>query len=230
MIQFKTIQTNGIGFVSELAGSPGWYWGMDHTSGDLYEAEELWQEGHRIRQNRLILLHFPEGRLFEPIHAKEGQYLGAPIWWEGAVWLLLADFARGELRILRWDAEKALTEGQDQLKTAEESDRLQEIACLPRALVKDCYNLQLVTAPLCLIRQGHKNDFQVVWPEQGDFTIDARESLDSRDGDVFLFSQWFEDPDYREETVLRRYPDGAYAGRQKGSLLTLPSGEKWVLE
>ena len=34
----------------------------------------------------------------------------------------------------------------------------------------------------------------------------------------------------REEYILRRYPDGKVLGSGKGSVRTMPGGEKWVLE
>ena len=46
----KEIKTGGISYLAPLDGSEDWYWGTDFTSGDLYEAEELWRDGHRIRR------------------------------------------------------------------------------------------------------------------------------------------------------------------------------------
>ncbi len=63
----KIIQTNGITNINELENSGGWYWETDYTGGDLYEAEELFRDGHEIRCTRLILLHDPDGEMKEPI-------------------------------------------------------------------------------------------------------------------------------------------------------------------
>ena len=87
----KRINTGGISYLAPLTGSREWYWGTDYTSGDLYEAEELFRDGHRIRQNRLIFVHYPDGRVVEPVQAREGQYFGRPAW-DGGVVILLADF------------------------------------------------------------------------------------------------------------------------------------------
>ena len=213
MEELKIIETGGIGYVAELDGGKGWYWGSDHTGGDLYEAEELYRDGHRIRCNRLVFLRFPEGRLFEPVLPEAGCYFGSPLYYEDAIYILTVDFGKKTIRILRWMPDKAP----------------EETACLPLDAVRNCYNLQLTAAPLCLVRQGEDNDFQVVWPEKGNFAIAPSESLDSRDGEVLLFSQWFEDPDYREETVVRRYPDGEILTRSEGALFTAPDGSRWLL-
>ena len=96
--------------------------------------------------------------------------------------------------------------------------------------VRDCYNLMLDTEPLTLVRQGRENDFQVLWPDKGDFTIDNTESFYFRDGDRLIFSKWYEDPYYREETVIRAYPTGEVIEEIKGAIVRMPDGQKWMLE
>ena len=212
-MDYTRIDTGGITYFAPLEGS-GWHWGMDHTDGDLYEAEELFRDRHRISRNRLLFLHFPDGRLAEPVKAKEGQYLGRPAASGGQIYCLSVDFAEKAIRIIR---------------CREDMEGAEEIVRLPLETVPDCYNLMLHTEPLTLTRQGHENMFQIVWPEQGSFEISPRESLDSREGDRLIFSEWFEDPDYREETVIRQVPDGKILERLPGAWLKTPDGKHWLI-
>ena len=212
-MDYKRIDTGGITYFAALEGSD-WRWGMDYTDGDLYEAEELFRDGHRISRNRLLFLHFPEGRLAEPVKAEEGQYLGRPAASGGRIYCLTVDFKEKTIVISR---------------CFKEMDGAEEIVRLPLDVVPDCYNLMLHTEPLTLTRQGHENTFQIVWPERGGFEISPRESLDSREGDRLIFSEWFEDPDYREETVIRSVPDGTITERLPGSWLTAPDGTHWLI-
>ncbi len=209
----KTIHTGGIAWLSPIPGSDGWTWGSDYTSGDLYEAEELYRGAHPVRQNRLIFVHFPDGRIAEPVKAREGQYFGQPCWEAGCLMILLADFPAGELRLLRYDPE---------------ADLLEALVTLPREQVEDCYNLMPHASPLMLTRQTGQR-FQVLWPERADFPIAPQETFCFRDGDKLVFSRWYEDPDYREETVVRRFPDGAILEQTRGSLFTAPDGQQWLL-
>jgi len=209
----KNINTGGISYLEELPGSGGWYWGTDYTSGDLYEAQELWQDGHAISKNRFILVRYPEGRVAEPVKARDGQYFGCPAVLEGDPVILLADFPAGRISLLRYD---------------DESGTAEPIVILPLTSVKDCYNLIPHTSPLCLTRQA-ENRFQIVWPEKADFPIDPRESFCCREGDRLFFSEWFEDPDYREEVVVRKLPTGRIIDRFPGSVVTMPGGEGWIL-
>ncbi len=212
-MEYKRVDTGGIINFRPLEGCE-WYWGMDYTDGDLYEAEELWQDGRRIKANRLLFIDRQTGETMEPVTAREGQYLGSPVCSGGSVYVLRADFPAGTIDIL---------------KCAPDLTAAEPMARLPRSGIKDCYNLMLTAEPLTLVRQGHDGDFQVLWPERGSFAIDAAETFDFREGDELIFARWFEDPDYREEVVVRRYPTGEVLERMDGSVITLPGGERWLV-
>lgn len=207
---FRRIPTGGITYLERLPGSP-WAWGTDYTSGDLYEAEDLYRNRHRIQENRLILVHAQEGRVAEPVRAKPGQYFGRPAWDGDRLVLLLADFPAGEVRLLTW----------------REGEAVKPLVTLPRGSIPDCYNLMPHTAPLCLTRQA-ENRFQLLWPEKADFPIAPQETFCLREGETLVFSRWYEDPDYREEVVLRNLA-GEVIDRFPGCLHTLETGENWLL-
>jgi len=209
------IPAGGINYLETLEGTYSWRWGMDYTDGDLYEAEDLYRDGHEIRSNRLIFVSYPGGKVYEPVKASEGQYLGRPVWSEDRIFCLSVDFKAGKIHILRC------------LEDMSGAEITKEI---PLKEVKDCYNLMLDTEPLTLVRQGHENDFQVVWPERGDFGISPTETFYFRDGDRLIFSKWYEDPYYREETVVRAYPSGEVLEEIKGAVIRMPDGQKWMLE
>ena len=209
------IPAGGINYLETLEGTDRWRWGMDYTDGDLYEAEDLYKDGHEITSNRLIFVSYPEGGSYEPVKADAGQYLGRPVWSQGRVFCLMVDFPEEKIQILRCSGDMSCAEA---------------VKELPLNEVKDCYNLMLDTEPLTLVRQGHDNDFQVVWPEKGNFEISPTESFYFRDGDRMIFSKWYEDPYYREETVIRAYPSGEVLEEIKGAVIRMPDGQKWMLE
>ena len=210
----KRIITNGITNLEPLAGSSKWYWGSDYASGDLYEAEELFRSCHPIRKNRLVLVRCPAGTVYEPVCTKPGQYLGRPAYHNGQVVLLLVDFPKEEIRILSFDEAK---------KTIE------PLAVLPLSVVADCYNLMLETPPLMLTRSAHDNQFQILWPERRDFAIEDHEFFEFLEGNRLYTSVWYEDPDYREELLVRDYDTGELLERIPGSLRQMPNGQKWLL-
>ena len=209
----KRISTQGISYIEPLEGSAEWYWGMDYTSGDLYEAEELFKDGNLVSQNRLLFIHYPDGEVIQPLIAEKGQYLGRPVFYEGNIILLLADFPAGEIRILQFDVEK-----------------IAALAVVPLSEVHDCYNVMLKRWPLMLIRQGSEDKFQILWPEKVEFAVGATEAFDFRLDGKLYFSTWHEDPNYREEILVREVESGQVVGRFPGSAAVMPDGQIWLLE
>ena len=214
-MQIKPLSTGSISYLELLDADDNLYWGTDHASGDLYEAGELYDSGRGIRSNRLIFVSLKDGKVSEPLPAGDGQYFGKPVMWEGRAYFLLVDFKARRIFIYRCSEDLSSAEVFVQLSLDE---------------VPDCYNLMLDTAPLILTRQGPDKVFQVVWPDKCEFVLDDTETFDCRDGDVLIFSRWFEDPDYREDTVLRRYPGGEVIETLSGPLMVMKDGKKWLLE
>ena len=210
----KRIITNGITNLEPLPGSSEWYWGTDYASNDLYEAEELFRSGHPIDKNRLVLVHCPEGTVYEPVCTKPGQYLGRPVYHDGRVVLLLVDFPKEEIRILTFHEAQETTE---------------PLAVLPLSIVADCYNLMLEASPLMLTRSAHDNQFQIIWPERRDFAIEDHEFFEFLEENRLYTSVWYEDPDYREEVLWRDYNTGEVLERIPGNFRRMPDGQNWLL-
>ena len=212
----KIIKTDGITNINELENSGGWYWGTDYASGDLYEAEELFQDGHEICCNRLLFLHHPDGQMAEPVKAKEGQYFGAPVFYDGQVYLLMVDFPAKKILISCWKPNTEI------------------VTCvteLPLSSAIDCYNLSLHAGEsLMLLRQGGSEPFQIIWPEKAEFFVSGREGFCFRQSNRLYFSRWEEDPDYREEVVIRHFPTGDILEVLPGSLREFPNGQYWLLQ
>ena len=215
MISYKDLNLSGITYLDQVDGFPGLYWGTDFTAGDLYEAEELYRAGHKIKSNRLVFVTYPEGKVYEPLMAIDGQYFGKPVGSNGCVYILEVDFKAQNVMIHSWTLK---------------ARSLRSEAVIPLSEVKDCYNLMLDIEPLTLIRQGHEDVFDVVWPEKGSFPIDPSESFDYRENGYLVFSKWYEDPDYREEVVIRKYPSGEILETFPGTMMTMPDGQKWLLK
>lgn len=212
----KAIDIHGMTNMELVRGGTNeWYWATDYIHGDLYEAEELFRQGHSVRSNRLYLIHYPDGTIYEPVKPTDGQYLGTPIYDGSSVVLLVVSFNESVIRILRF---------------LHQPEAVQEMAQLPLAAVKNCYNLLLHTLPLSLTRQPNDGTFEIIWPEQVCFAIDDRETLNFRDRDKLYFNIWYEDPDYREETLVRSVQDGTILESLSGDVRIMPNGERWLIK
>ena len=210
----KVIETNGITNLEQFDTSQEWYWGTNYTSGDLYEAEEIYNSGKRFEPNRLIFVHYPDGTVFEPIGAKENQYFGRPACIEGVIYILLVKFDEKVIQLFQC------------------SDDMRDISVkteIPLNEVKDCYNLGIDGNPVMITRQGYKEDFQVIWPEQVAFEIGRRECFICREADKLFFSEWSEDTDYREWVNIRDYASGNLLEKIDGTVFSLPNNEHWII-
>ena len=213
----KKIPTEGITYLEPLAGAEGIWFGTETPHGDLYEAEELYRDGGSLTPGRLIFVKYPSGQVTEPVKAASGQYFGDPAYYDGSVYVLLADFPAGEIRILKLDS--AL-------------ESVQIHASVPLSEFEDCYNLTLKTAPLMLTRQTG-DTFEIVWPERRSYEIGNREAFLFRDGDELWFNRWDEEGQgetyrYWDETVVRDM-DGNELRSLRGDVQIMPNGEKWLL-
>ena len=210
----KIIETDGITYLEKLDSCLEWYWGTNYASGDLYEAEEIFLSGKSFNPNRLIFVHYPDGNIFEPMKSEEGQYFGMPVYIEGSIYILLVSFVQKTIHIYKCSDDMHKT-----VLTVE----------LPLNAVKDCYNLRLDGCPLMLTRQGGDYFFQVIWPEKVEFAIGTGESFLFRKENKLFFSEWHEDPEYREEVNVGEYPTGKILERIQGTEMTMPDGQVWIL-
>ena len=101
----KEIDTYGIHWIEPLEGSGQWFWGTDYSSGDLYEAENLFKKGYSVEPNRLVFVHYPEGEVIEPVLAEPGQYFEKPIYDNGRFIMLLVDFPLAKINIIAYKPE-----------------------------------------------------------------------------------------------------------------------------
>ncbi|MDO4978015.1 MAG: hypothetical protein Q4E53_12225 [Eubacteriales bacterium] len=209
----KLIETNGIAYIELLAENSDWYCGTDYSCGDLYEAEEVYNNEGKFKSNRLIFIHHPDGKLVEPVKLSENQYFGRPTQIDGIIYILLVDFNKQIIQVFT---------------CSDDFQRISVYVELPLSEIKDCYNLLLKGNPLMITRQGSENEFEVIWPEKVSFKIGETESFIFRKNDEWVFSKWIEDPDYREEIVVRN-TNGEITKTIQGEIFISPTGEVWIL-
>lgn len=215
----KTIDTRGLCNIGPVPGSGDeWYYDIDHPQGDLYEAEELFRQGHVIKGRKLCLVHYPGGEVFFPVPEREGHYCERPVFFENAIYILDVDFPGNLIRIMRFCCQ---------------DHGLSTHAELPLSMVKDCYNLQLHITPLTLSRQCG-NEFEILWPERISFSMGNHDSFYLRERDKLYFSRWYEEGEgenykYWEETVVRSLK-GDVMEILPGDVIQMPNGEFWHLK
>lgn len=91
----KAIDIHGMTNMELVRGETDeWYWATDYIHGDLYEAEELFRQGHPVRSNRLYLIHYPDGTVYEAVSSTNRSHFDSDL-------CLLPPFARRIFRCFR---------------------------------------------------------------------------------------------------------------------------------
>lgn len=210
----KPINTKGITYLEKLEGTTKWYWGTDYIHGDLYEAEELFNNNHKIKSNTLLFVSYPDGKVIEPIKAQDGQYFGRPIYYNNNIIILIVDFNKQLIKLEQYD---------------DITSEIVNIVSIALSEVKDCYNLMLNTYPLMLTREGNENVFEIIYPNKIQFPIGNGESFYFRKDDHLYFSVWVEDEQYREEVIIRDINTGDIIEKKAGAITVMPDGQVWLL-
>ena len=91
----KAIDIHGMTNMELVRGETDeWYWATDYIHGDLYEAEELFRQGHPVRSNRPYLIHYPDGTVYEAVSSTNRSHFDSDL-------CFLPPFARRIFRCFR---------------------------------------------------------------------------------------------------------------------------------
>ena len=91
----KAIDIHGMTNMELVRGETDeWYWATDYIHVDLYEAEELFRQGHPVRSNRLYLIHYPDGTVYEAVSSTNRSHFDSDL-------CFLPPFARRIFRCFR---------------------------------------------------------------------------------------------------------------------------------
>lgn len=203
-------------YPEQIEGTTEWYYCKESKNSfcDLYEAEEIIKAGEKFNGMNCHLIHFPEGTVHSPFEYRENLYVESPVWDDGKIFFLSVDFCEQIIQISRYFPEER---------------RLEIIKELPLDTVEDCYNLTLKTSPLILCRDANKEVYEIFWPENKKIEIGKTEALLFRDGNDLYFSEWYEDPEYHENVIIRDIDTGKIKEKFDGYLCRLPNGVYWKI-
>lgn len=201
-------------YPEQMEGTTEWYFCKEGKENfcDLYEAEEIFKSEKKFDGMNCHLIHFPEGTVHSPFKLKENLYIESPIWDNDKIFFLSVDFYKQIIQINCYFPNER---------------RLEVIKELPLEIVEDCYNLRLKTTPLMLCRDANNGVFEIVWPENKNIEIGQTEGLLFRDGEDLYFSEWYEDPEYHENVIIRNFNTGKVKEKFDGYLRKLPNGVYW---
>lgn len=227
------------GYFENIEGTSEWYY--SHVSSksfcDLYEAEEIVNDGYTFVGMGCALIHYPDGKVFKAFEIKENIYVEKPVFLNGKIYFLEVDFDKKVMRVIYIDSEELISSNFEDDKESNEDKfcniSIEDIkhveAEISLSEVEDCYNLMLKISPMMITRAGNDGYFEIIYPEKKRYNIDVREGFDFRNGDDMYFASWDENPEYEDFIVVRDYESGEVKSMQRGSIFRMPNGEMWKI-
>ncbi|MBR2812011.1 MAG: hypothetical protein IKD69_11585 [Solobacterium sp.] len=207
----KDIFLNGISWLNIVpCGTSEWYFGRRYDAGDLDEAKQIYEDRHVYPGCRLVFVHYPDGRVLEPLQPRINTWYSEPIHTGGILFFLVADFEKNTLAVMSFDPGK-------------QDLREETVLTLP----DDCVNLMLHGETLTLSRPTDTG-LELLWPDVRHVPTGERESFFFRRDEKLYFMHWVEDPDYRVDIVVRD-TDGNIVENMPGDIMIMPDGQLWHL-
>lgn len=216
MINITEIKGISNSYPEEIEGTNEWYSAKEEAVGfcDLFEAHEIFDRVGFFKGIAYHLIHYPDGKVHSPFQIQENVYVEKPIWNNGEFNFLVVDFQEKIIRITKY---------------IPENEKLEIVTELSLAEVEDCYNLMLETTPLTLGRSGNDGFYEIVWPEKKKIAIGKTETVLFRDEDKLYLSEWYEDPEYHENVIVRDIQTGKIIKKSEGYLRRLPNNVYWKI-
>lgn len=201
-------------YPERIEGTMEWYFCKVSKDSfcDLDEAEEIVKAGKIFPGMTCHLIHYPEGTVYSPFELEENVYVEQPVWENGKLYFLRVDFVKQIIQIYSYFPDNQMHEIMKEL---------------PLGIVEDCYNLMLKVSPIMLCRAANNGIYEIVWPENKKIEIGETEELLFRDGEDLYFSEWYENPEYHENVIVRDINNGEIKEKFQGYLCRMPNGVFW---
>ncbi|MDO5521074.1 MAG: hypothetical protein Q4G58_11340 [bacterium] len=220
MITIKNIEGFTDAYPDQVKGTNEWYYCKQYrgSARDLCQVIGIIEEDGRYPGSTCKLIHYPDGKVYQPFEMKADRYIEEPVYDNGKIAFLVVDFGKRRIEVYHF------------LPKEEELVLLAEV---PLERNEDCDQLNIKTAPLMLCRDNfYKSKFEIIWPEKKEISVGAKERIMFGDGDTLFMKEWELLPEtgYHEYVVVRDRNTGEVRERFSGSMSHMPDGSYWKIK
>lgn len=100
---------------------------------------------------------------------------------------------------------------------------------MPLSKGGDLINIKILQNSYILVKYENTEDTaNIIYPDEKCIHLEENEGLISLSGNMLVSSKWIEDPDYREEIIIRDYETTEITERKDGYAAVMPNGEIWM--
>lgn len=201
-------------YPEKVEGTDSWYFGHWTPCAEAYEVPEF---KNNYPGTKLYLVEYPSGKVFEPFKQEKNVFLEWPIY----------EQKEQSFGIIRYDFNKEIVQV---FSFKPEGSSVTLLTELPFSKLGDMGNVRILTSPFALVKHDvHGNAVDFLWPKEMHLQLEENETLVFQDEGKLYLSKWIEDPDYREEIIVRDTETGQILERSPGYLLRMPDGSIWQM-
>ncbi|MGO4961757.1 hypothetical protein ACTQ5X_08440 [Jeotgalibaca porci] len=191
-----------------------WYYAQWTPCSEAYEVPDF---KNKYPGTRLYFIEYPSGKVFEPIKQGKNVFLERPVYEhkDNSFGIIRYDFNEEVIQVLIFKPDcysvKIITE-------------------MAFSKVGDMINVRLVTSPFALVKHDVQSDtVDFLWPKEMHIQFEENEGLYFQNDGKLYTSKWIEDPNYREEIIIRDAETGEILERNPGYLRRMPDGSVWKM-
>lgn len=200
-------------YPERIVGTDQWFYGQCTPCAEAYEVTAY--DGN-YPGTRLYLFHI-NGNIYEPMKQEKNVFLERPVY----------NITEASFGIVRYDFNKKIIQALEYRIHSQETIVLTEH---PMSEFDDIVNVRIITDPYMLVKHDIHNDaIDFLWPIERRYQFEENEILDFVNDDKLFTSKWMEDPDYREEVIIRDKNTGEVIERRPGYMVTMPDGSRWLM-
>lgn len=202
-------------YPENIDGTAEWFYCKDPIS--LYPDDILLKgDDYVFEGTQLYIIHI-SGKMLEPIKQEQNVFLSHPVYNTGdnAFAIIKYDFTKKIIQIVKYDI------GKDTCSTVGE---------IPLSKGGDLINLSILENSYMLVKSEILEDTAILlYPFEKEIQLEEHETIHSINGNKLICEKWIEDPDYREEIIIRDFETNQILERKDGYIRTMPNGETWLL-
>ena len=198
-------------YAERIDGSDKWFYCQIPNS--VYP-DDLLDTDCEFEGTQLIMLNI-QGEMFEPVKRKKNVCLSKPFY----------NVDESKFLVIRSDVKNQVIQ---LIKFGTTLNDAAVIFEMPLQNSKDMTNLFVVgNSDICA--KYEDETFKMFYPYKTSFHLEEHESVFAVNNGNFICSKWIENPDYKEEIIIRSIPDGKIIDRKTGYSEIMPNGELWLM-
>lgn len=200
-------------YPEKIDGTSEWFY--CNLSGGV-DVEDILDFQNEYMGNKVYLINI-SGKIFEPIKQENNIYLSNPIYNvdDHAFAIIKFDFNKKTIQIIKYDIE---------------TDNCSVAGEVPLSKGGDLINICILQNSYTLVKHEISNDSVIIlYPVEKRIQLEENEGLVLLNDNKFISFKWIEDPDYREEIIIRDYETNEVIERKDGFNVIMPNGEFWML-